>query len=78
MDFLLLDYISDYSVCPRPLHQVFDFSSFRFLGFRFFGFSGFWVFRFLGFQVFRTVRILCVSLHKLKSFPVGGGGWSTK
>ena len=22
-----------------------------------------------------SVRVLCVSLHRLKSFPVGGGGW---
>ena len=57
---------SDYSVCPRPLRWVFDFSGFGFSGF---GFLGFWVFRFLGFCVLRFF-VLCVSLHRLKSFPV--------
>ena len=44
---------SDYSVCPRPLRRVFDFSGFlvfRFLGSQVFRFS---VFQVLGFQVFR-------------------------
>ena len=36
---------SDYSVCPRPLRRVFDFSGFWFSGVQVFGFSGFQVFR---------------------------------
>ena len=34
---------SDYSVCPRPLRRVFDFSGFWFSGVQVFGFSGFQV-----------------------------------
>ena len=53
---------SDYSVCPRPLRRVFNFSGFWFSGFqvgfwflvfRVFGFSGFQVF---GLKVFWTGR----------------------
>ena len=41
---------SDYSVCPRPLRRVFDFSGFWISGFQVgFWFSCFWVFGFSGF-----------------------------
>ena len=56
---------SDYSVCPRPLCQFTQVKKFS---------GGWWWWWVVHKGIIVSVRVLCVSLHRLKSFPAGGGG----